>query len=251
MMVVASTIAPHAGAEPHKPGVLLAQADRAQGPYLTVRPTVVATPADQTPLAIRIVPSAAAANSFLRLKGLPPAAFLSAGHAIAPGSWAIPINVLPNLTVTLPASAVGRMELTVNLVSEDGRLLDEARLTLVIEPSSAANRETSPSPSPPDAPPPVSTAERAAAEKLVARGDRDLQNGNIVQARQFYQRAAQLGFASGALKLGATYDPRELARLQTIGIVPNVAEARKWYARALELGAQEAKERLAALGGGG
>ena len=75
--------------------------------------------------------------------------------------------------------------------------------------------------------------------------------GNIAQARQFYQRAAQMGLARGALMLGATYDARELARLRAIGVVPNPAEARRWYERALELGAPEAQARLAALAGGG
>lgn len=242
----------------------LAQGDGKLRPHLTVRPTVVATPAGQTPIAIRIAPAEAVPrNSFLQLRGLPPSASVSPGHAIAPGAWAVPINGLPGLTLSLPASVSGRAELVINLVSEDGQLLDQARIALVIQPgpapAAAAPTAIQPSPPPPVAQPPAPTsqplpsspADLAAAEKLAARGDRELEQGNIAQARQFYQRAAQMGLARGALMLGATYDPQELARLRAVGVVPNVAEARKWYERALELGAPEAKARLANLGGGG
>ena len=51
------------------------------------------------------------------------------------------------------------------------------------------------------------------------------------------------------IRLAATYDPSELARLQVQGIAPDPAEARKWYERARELGAPEAEERLARLAG--
>jgi TPR repeat protein len=103
-------------------------------------------------------------------------------------------------------------------------------------------------PGPPRAKAPVVTPQdRENAEKLVARGERDLEQGNIALARQFFLRAAQAGLARGALLLAATYDPRELARMSAMGVQPNLAEARKWYERALELGASEASERLATL----
>jgi hypothetical protein len=98
--------------------------------------------------------------------------------------------------------------------------------------------------------PVLSPQEREAAEKMVARGERDLADGNVALARQFFLRAATAGFARGALLLAATYDPQELARLGVVGLQPSPAEARKWYERALELGAPEAQERLARLAGG-
>ena len=96
----------------------------------------------------------------------------------------------------------------------------------------------------------LSPAEREQAERLVVRGERDLEQGNIANARQFFLRAAQVGLARAALLLAATYDPRELARMRAVGVQPNIAEARKWYERAVELGAPEAADRLATLGGG-
>jgi TPR repeat protein len=96
----------------------------------------------------------------------------------------------------------------------------------------------------------LSPAERETAEKLVARGEREIEQGQVAVARNFFLRGAQVGVARAALLLAATYDPRELARWGVRGVQPNLAEARKWYERARELGAPEAEERLARLGGG-
>ena len=234
----------------------LAQGNGATAPRIAVLSTVVAQPASQMPLQIRIAPTESIPkNSFLRLRGLPPTASLSEGHSIAPGSWAIPLNGLPRLTLNLPASVSGKSELLISLVGEDGTLLAEARVALVIQqpaphPVPEEKKAAAPVPPPPSAQAPVLTpADREAAEKLLARGERDLEQGNVAQARQFFLRAAQAGLARGALLLASTYDPRELARMRALSVQPNVAEARKWYARAVELGAPEAAERLATLGG--
>lgn len=96
--------------------------------------------------------------------------------------------------------------------------------------------------------PELTSQERARAEHLLARGEEYLATGNIVAARDFFERAADAGLAAGALRLAATYDPAELRRLQAQGIAPDLAMARKWYERARELGAAEAVERLARLG---
>jgi len=80
--------------------------------------------------------------------------------------------------------------------------------------------------------------ERAQAERLVAQGERSLADGNVGLARQFFQRAAEAGFARGALLLGATYDPRELASFAALA---NPAVAQIWYERARALGAPESE----------
>ena len=238
----------------------LAQTVGAETPRIAVLSTVVAEPASQMPLQIRIAPTEAIPrNSFLRLRGLPPTASLSEGHSIAPGSWAIPLNGLPRLTLNLPASASGKSELLISLIDEDGKLLAETRVSLVIQPQAPASVspapaaveiERMPGPPPPRAQMPALTpADRENAEKLVARGERDLEQGNIAQARQFFLRAAQTGLARGALMLAATYDPRELARMRAVSVQPNIAEARRWYMRAVELGAPDAAHKLTTLSG--
>jgi len=236
----------------------LAQGSGVQAPRIAVLSTVVAEPASQMPLQIRIAPTEAIPkNSFLRFRGLPPTASLSEGHSIAPGAWAVPLNGLPHLSLNLPASVSGRSELLISLVDEDGKLLAEARVSLVIQqqtpastrPPPAAAEKTEASPAPRAQVPALTPEDRENAEKLVARGERDLEQGNVAQARQFFLRAAQIGLARGALMLAATYDPRELARLRAVSVQPSVAEARKWYMRAAELGAPEAAQKLATLGG--
>lgn len=244
-------------------------AQRAE-PQVTMAATILAEPASQIPIAIQVGPrDALPANSFVRLRGLPPSVSLSEGHAIGPGSWAIPLFGLAALKANVPAGVSGRSEVIVTLVAVDGTLLAEARTALVVGPAAmlgSAEKPPEPSrgsalvpPSPvpvgrPDRsstprPPELSAEERARAEKLMAQGERYLTQGNIALAREFFRRASDAGLAQGAIRLAATYDPSELTRLQVQGVVPDRAEARKWYERARELGAPEAEERLAKLGG--
>lgn len=195
-------------------------------------------------------------NSFVRIRGLPEAGSLSEGYAVALGVWAVPLRALASLKATLPQGLSGRAPLTVQLVSADGAVLAETTTVLSLEvakapaaPPQAAKRVVAPPP-PIEATPPrprLSAEERQRAEKLVVQGDRYLESGNVAIARQFFQRAADMGLALGALRLAATFDPNELSRLGTQGVVPSPADARHWYERAKLLGAPEADERLARL----
>jgi TPR repeat protein len=242
-------------------------AQRAE-PRISVSSAIVAQPASQAPLSIQIgPPEALPPNSFVRLRGLPPSISLTEGHAIGPGSWAIPLFGLSALKANIPAGVSGRTEIVISLIAVDGALLAEATTALVVGPAAMlappdqkrANAVSPPppvpatrperGPQPPPRPPELSAEEKARAEKLMAQGEKFLSQGNIAVARQYFQRAAEAGLAAGALRLAATYDPAELSRIQAQGVVPDRAEARKWYERARELGAPEAEERLARLGG--
>jgi hypothetical protein len=95
-------------------------------------------------------------------------------------------------------------------------------------------------PSPPTVAPAVRSkaadpAARAQAERLVGQGDRQFANGNIAVARQYFARAADLGFAPAASKLADTFDAKVLARNGVHGVRPDPAEAEKWRRRAAEL----------------
>ncbi len=239
--------------------VQLAQAQRTDTVQITVAPTIATSPASQAPLPIRIGPAdALPKNSFLRVRGLPPTVSLTEGYATAPGAWAVPLYALSSLQMIVPAGVAGRADLNISVVGEDGTLLAEAKAVLVIQapsPAPAAPKEKRAEPSRPPSPalprgPLLSPADRENAEKLVARGEHEIELGNVAVARQFFVRAAQIGLARAALLLAATYDPRELARWGVQGVQPNLGEARKWYEKARELGAPEAEERLARLGGG-
>ncbi len=228
---------------------------RAQQPLsLSVASQLRAEPASRVRLPIEIrPPEAIQKNSFVRIRGLPPAAALSEGHAIAPGAWAVPLVALPTLTIILPAGVQGQADVAISLVNIDGGLLAEARTVLVVAappPPPAAPAVIIPRVSAPVqiSPTPLPPAERERALNLHDKGKEQLERGNIFAARQFFERAAEAGLAQSAVALAATYDPDELAKLNVVGLEPDIEAARKWYEKARELGAVEAVERLRRLG---
>ena len=79
-------------------------------------------------------PSALAKNSFIRIRGLPPAAALSDGYSIAAGTWAVPLVALPTLSVILPAGLQGESSVAITLVSVEGDILAETNMVLTVSP---------------------------------------------------------------------------------------------------------------------
>jgi TPR repeat protein len=138
--------------------------------------------------------------------------------------------VAPKAPVALP----GPSAVTIDVVVPRPQKVE----TQIAPPSGAAK--------PPSAPG-IAAEEKARAEQLLARGDAYLADGNVMGARDFFERAADIGLAAAALRLAETYDPGALQRLQALGVVPDPALARRWYERARELGAPEAADPLARL----
>src|SRR5262249_29312874 len=104
---------------------LIGESDRTYGqdgtPTIEVAKTIPANPATLTPFPIRVGPSRAIPrNSFVRVRGLPSMAALSEGYSIGPGSWAVPLQALADLKITLPIAAEGRADVTISLVAVDG-----------------------------------------------------------------------------------------------------------------------------------
>lgn len=363
---------------------------------LRVSSVILAEPASQTPLSIAITPAdQIPGNALMRVRGLPPSASLSEGHAIAPGTWAVPLASLPRLNIHLPAGLSGKTEFTMLLVTIDGHVLAETKSALVVgatakliapevtvsikegstststaasappppamvtpapavttpppaaatpppietmtRSSPAPERSSVPPPAaapvpatsapsrlpptvteplpetksaslptplpsdppvagagpaakalsvtpmpspeaaaPPPAPPPtpkapaaptvaalppsavmpapsvkppaLSPEARAKAQAFVVRGETLRDEGNIASARLFFERAAEAGLAEGAMALGTTFDPHELARLRVHGLKPDIAAARRWYEKARDLGNTQAAGHLARLG---
>jgi hypothetical protein len=230
-----------------------------QRPVITTPARILAPPTARTPLAIAVAPEEGLPrNSYLRIRGLPPTVALSEGHALAPGVWAIPLSVLPVLAAIVPIGAQGTAEISIDLVSLDGKVLAQTKTTLVIPvanqpPPAAATAPASPQvgsaalASPPQAAAP-NPGDRERALSLYSKGLELLERGDVDAARKFFERAADLGLSQGAMALATSYDPNELAKLKVIGLQANAAAARKWYDRAAELGAAEAGERLRRLG---
>jgi hypothetical protein len=243
---------------------------------IRVAPTIVGTADSRVPLAVEIDPQGAVPpRSFLSVRGLPRAAALTDAHAIDPGSWAVPLASLPTLKAIIPTGLAGQSEITISLIALDGRLLAQAKTTLVIQPSSASAAPERPqagrsavapverpgpaspgaAPAPSSAPAPerreraLSPQDRQRALAMLKKGGEMLAAGNVSAARLLYERAADAGLAEAALALAATFDPVELGRRDVLGGVwPDAAVARRWYERARALGAPEAESRLKRIG---
>jgi len=94
-----------------------------------------------------------------------------------------------------------------------------------------------------------SSEDIAQAARLMALGERYLAQGNVAIAREYFERAADLGLGSGAMKMAETHDAGALAARGSFGPRANPAEARKWYLRAMALGLPEAEAQLRRLDG--
>lgn len=239
-------------------------------PFVHVASVIVAEPSTPTPLPIHVGPSGVILQGgWLTLLGLPPLASLSEGQAIAPGSWKVPAARLPHLMITPPSGEGLRSTVTVALASPEGAVLAESQSVLVVIPASqfvvprrevvgTQQPEVEPIACPEmalsasyasDGPSAPATRQeiKERAQRLAQLGDGWLANGNVAAARNFYQRAMDLGSASAAFALAATYDPHELPRRQLTGVIPDLQKARCCYQRARELAQAEASYYLKRL----
>ena len=63
------------------------------------------------------------------------------------------------------------------------------------------------------------------SSRLMEQVQRQLAQGTIAAARQYFLQAAEAGSATGALRLGETYDAAMLVSLRTIGVESDAAAA--------------------------
>jgi hypothetical protein len=80
-----------------------------------------------------------------------------------------------------------------------------------------------------------------AVEALVTRGDALLATGDIASARLVYQRGADAGNGTAALRLGEMFDPAFLAQAGLSRAPGDVKKAAYWYRRARDLGVRRAE----------
>jgi TPR repeat protein len=107
-----------------------------------------------------------------------------------------------------------------------------------------------PEPEPPQAAAPAPsepTPDPQEIAGLIARGDELLGTGDVVSARLFYQRAAELGSGPAATAVGQTYDPLFLEVARVRGVRGDPQAAADWYRKAVALGDQQAEIRLRRL----
>jgi hypothetical protein len=214
-------------------------------PSITVAATISAQPAAQVPFPIRV--GKGPQGSFVRVRKLPLSAALSEGYAIARDAWVVPLNVLSNLKITLPATASGKAQMVVELVALDGTVLVEAKSILMVR-APSESRDTAEDKGQDKAQDKGPDA-RERAQRFLQKGNEVLGQGQVAPARLLFERAADLGLGEAAMALAETYDPAVLGtRPQLRGVQADVDQARRWYERARTLGSPEAAERLRRLG---
>jgi hypothetical protein len=101
------------------------------------------------------------------------------------------------------------------------------------------------SPQPPD-PHATSSVPQPNQSRLLVRADTLLQAGDISGARLVLERAVAEGSAVATLKLAETYDPRQLARWNALGVQGDWARAQALYERAQAAGIAQARPWIAA-----
>jgi len=74
-------------------------------------------------------------------------------------------------------------------------------------------------------------------EDLIRDGNKRMREGDILGARQSYQKAVVSGDAAAALVMGRSYDPIYFARIAERNAEPDPAQAFAWYRRAKDAGA--------------
>jgi hypothetical protein len=201
------------------------------------------TPADALPAGLPAIPHGDVATAPAIVPSEPPQAPATAAAAASVGEAPAQHDTAPQALAALEPSAgtpsqpaasaapPGASDAAPSLAalpkSEDGNPPKDDRAMPAVSPSLGA-----------------ATAETAI---LVNRGEQMLASGDIVGARQFFERAVARGDAAGACGIGKTYDPLVLRQLPVIGFAPDPRRAAGWYKRAADAGSREASQLLERL----
>jgi Sel1 repeat len=163
-----------------------------------------------------------------------PESSASGGSSREPaGSQAVPADTTPTEAAPAPPSSVAALPEDVPAV-----------LDRVSAPAPVLERPAAMAVAPPVSAEPISDAQRQA---LLSRGDSFFSAGDLTSARLFYQRAADAGDGTAALRLGETFDAAFLGRAHFGRVPSDVAKAVFWYRQARDLGNAEAEILLKSL----
>jgi hypothetical protein len=211
------------------------------------------------PLMLHAAPAAGGQDIALRLSGLPKDAYLTAGNRTGDNDWMVALQDAEAVKLVVPRADVPKFDVSVAAVeTRSGELAAPVKeMTVAIAGADAGITPTAAAPDRPNdlavsamtGEQPVITAAAApgAAADLLQKGDQLLKAGDMVAARQFFERAFTLGAAEGALGVGKSYDPAVYAALGVQGLAADPPRAMEWYQRAAKAGQPEATAAIAAL----
>jgi hypothetical protein len=199
------------------------------------RSSAVTPPPETPPKALRAAgtaPTNRESNTALDVQQppLPPLSLttLAEKPQVAEAQVAVPASIVPPVNER-SSGVTPRQEEVRTTISTDGMQPTDPESAMERLQEAKRNQPSGPS---------VLTGEEGVA--LLARGDDYLRMEDLVSARLFYERVADAGWASAALRLGETFDPVFLSRAQMRGMPGDMDKAIFWYRRARELGSTEA-----------
>ncbi len=190
----------------------------------------------------RLAEDAGEEELMVLLSGLPAGAQLSAGTALADGSWALTAGDLSGLTMSVAPGTSGEIPLTIAATTtapggDSATTFATLRVSLEAAPQVV-----------PESEPAVST-EEPSIELLLAKGKKLQKLGDIAAARLFFELAAEFGSPVAAKLMGETFDPIELKKAGIVGLKGDPIEAVEWYQKAISAGEGSAVKNLNRLEG--
>jgi hypothetical protein len=228
------------------------------------------------PLALNAEPAFENQELAIKITGLPASAYLTAGKKISDNTWILKDGEEDGINLFVPQSDTAKFDISVSAIEtntgelaapvkemtvaiDDVKVAEEPVLQITpasappntVIPAKATQQETiesDPEPTTSIAPiAPIQPPLSAEVTGLLAKGDMLMKTGDLIIARQFYNRAFQMGAAEGAMGVAKTYDPTVYAEMKVQGITPDAAKAAEWYEKAKQAGVTEADAALTTL----
>jgi hypothetical protein len=208
----------------------------------------------------------------LKLSGLPATAYLTAGKRLDDASWILKNGEERGVKLMLPGGGPAQTVLTVAAIETKTGELAAPVQEIAVRSGEQAEAVIIPAAAPPerqvvaerksavldvaagsDA---LQTAPASEAAKpalppdiaaLLATGEKLMLAGEFAGARQYFQRASDLGAKEASLKLGQSYDPLVFAEANVHGLQPDPAKALALYQDAQKAGVEGADANIEAL----
>ncbi|MDP1699960.1 MAG: hypothetical protein Q8L53_03225 [Aestuariivirga sp.] len=225
------------------------------------------------PLALNAEPAFENQELAIKITGLPASAYLTAGKKISDNTWILKDGEEDGINLFVPQSNTPKFDISVSAIEtntgelaapvkemtvaiDDVKVEDETVLQITpasappetVIPAKATQQETIESaPAPTASFTPIKPALSAEVTGLLGKGDMLMKTGDLIIARQFYNRAFQMGAAEGAMGVAKTYDPTVFAEMKVQGITPDAVKAAEWYEKAKQAGVAEAEAALTTL----
>ena len=157
-------------------------------------------------------------------------------ESAAAASAATPTQTQQDVAVLTPAEPSPAPETPVPSKPAPSFFSTETVQTAAALPANATRQAALRPPAPPS---------KTEIEDLLREGNKRMREGDILEARQLYQKAVSTGDPEAALAMGRAFDPVYFSRISKKNAEPDAAKAFDWYRKAMDGGAgQTAKLRI-------